>query len=290
MSEKSSSHVFRRGLEILDLIANARQGLTVCDLSETVDLHRSAVYRYLAPLADARYVETRSDGRYHLGLRVLEIASLALERLDVRNTAHPLLVQLSEANDATVHLAQLDGTEVVYLDKVETHRSLPLVSRIGGRQPAYCTGVGKALLAFLPQERLEKVLDNLSFERFTPRTITDRRALLEELRVIRDRGCALDLEEHEAGICCAAAPILDIYGEPIASISLTVLARVMEQSMDTYIRHIMDAAGAVSRTFGNRVHASPEPGSAERRKTGKTASPEDGPRKEGTRLQRRRTR
>jgi len=259
MSEKSSSHVFRRGLEILDLIANSRQGLTVRDLSETLDLHRSSVYRYLAPLADTRYVETRSDGRYHLGLRVLEIASLALERLDVRNIAHPLLIQLSEANDATVHLAQLNGTEAVYLDKVETHQSLPLVSRIGGRQPAYCTGVGKALLAFLPQERLEKVLDNLSFERFTPRTITDRRALLEELRVIRDRGCALDLEEHEAGICCAAAPIFDIYGEPIASISLTVLARAMEQSMDTYIRHIMDAAGAVSRALGNQVHASPEP-------------------------------
>jgi len=242
--------VLRRGLELLELIAKSRRGLSVAEIEVAVPLHRSSIYRYLNTLVSCGYLERAKEGRYRLGPKVLELAGLALDHLDIREVAHPLLIELSEAADATVHLCRLDGTEVVYLDKVETHRSLPLYSRIGGRAPAYCTGVGKALLAFLPPERLKSILEQIQFKKITTNTIVDRNKLLAELAATRQRGYAVDRGEHEEGIYCVAAPVFDLYGEPIASVSVTDIARKIKGKEDWYAQKVMTVAKSISRALG----------------------------------------
>lgn len=129
-------------------------------------------------------------------------------------------------------------------DKVETNRSLPLYSRIGGRAPACCTGVGKALLAFFLPERLETVLGCICFKRFTASTITDREALLAGLSAVSERGYALDRGEHEAWICWVAAPIFDLYGEPVASLSVTDLARKIQGNEEWCVRQVLRVASS----------------------------------------------
>lgn len=250
MAQGSSSEVFGRGLKLLDLIAGSRHGLTIDQLAEACGMHRSSIYRYVAPLLERSYIAKTLEGRHVLSVKVLELASLLLERLDIRNIAHPLLIALSEQLDATVHLAHLDGVEVVYLDKVETHRSLPLISRIGGRQPSYCTGLGKALLAFLPPERLAEMTPKIEFIPFTAATIDGPARLAAELMIVRARGYAIDDEEHEVGVSCVAFPIFDLYGEPIAAISATALSREMNGRLDAFVQAVQDMAGGLSRALG----------------------------------------
>lgn len=250
----STSRILQKGLELLELIAKSRDGLNINELEAQVSLHRSTVYRYLNAFLALNYLERTPDKRYRLGPKILELASLILDRLDIRDVARPLLIELSEKTDATVHLCRLDGAEVVYLDKIETSRSLPLYSRIGARAPAYCTGVGKAILAFLPPERLQRVLERIRFRRFTPNTITNRDDLLAELEATRKRGYALDRGEHEEGIYCVAAPIFNMYGEPIASISVTDLARKIRKREQWYANLVLRTAETISRSLG-KEHA-----------------------------------
>jgi DNA-binding IclR family transcriptional regulator len=242
--------VLKKGLELLELIAKSREGLNITQLEKATSMHRSTIYRYLNAFAAYGYLERFQGGRYRLGPKILELASLILDRLDIRDVARPLLIELSERTDATVHLCRLDGTEVVYLDKIETSRSLPLYSRIGARAPAYCTGVGKAILAFLPPERLERVLERINFRRYTPNTITNRADLLAELEATRKRGYAVDRGEHEEGIYCVAAPIFDLYGEPIASISVTDLARKISKREKWYAQMVLKTAQSISNALG----------------------------------------
>jgi len=251
MTKTSSSEVFRRGLELFESVAKSRHGMSIEELAKARGMHRSSVYRYVGPLLQAGYVQKGEDGRFHLGPKILELSSLALEKLDVRNIAHPLLIQLSEATNATVHLARLDGSEVVYLDKVETHRSLPIVSRIGSRAPVYCTGLGKAVLAFLPAERLNGVVSQLHFKRFTKNTIASVKELLKDLSLVREQGYALDNEEHEENISCVAFPVFDLYEEPIAAVSVTAVAREINGKRSWYIEQLKQVAEGLSRTFGH---------------------------------------
>jgi DNA-binding IclR family transcriptional regulator len=251
MGIDNRSRIFERGLEILGLIANKRAGVTVDELCEEIRLHRTSVYRYLGALVREGYVD-RKNGKYVLGTKVLELASLFLERLDVRETAHPLLVELAEKLHATVHLAQLAGPEIIYIDKIETHRSLPLYSRIGKKAPAYCTALGKALLAFIPPERLQLILRQMTFKPYTDRTVTDPGRFFEELQEVKRTGYAVDKGEHEEGIFCVAAPIFDFYGEPVASVSVTDLMRNSLDKENRYVKEVTRTAWQISFALGSK--------------------------------------
>ena len=251
MSDRGSSRILAKGLEILELIAKAPDGLSVGQLVESIGLHRSSIYRYLDVLLRAGYV-SKKDGRYVLGAKTLELASSFLERLDVRRAAHPLLIELAERLQVTVHLGQLAGAEVLYIDKIETHRSLPLYSRIGRKVPAHCTALGKALLAFSPPARREIILKELELKAYTPHTITDLNRLRKELEATRKRGYAVDREEHEEGIACVAAPIFDFYNEPFAAVSVTDLSRRILGNEKFYARAVCEVAKRISSVLGKR--------------------------------------
>jgi len=247
-----ASRIVLRGLTILEHLANSRDGLSVAQLASLIGLHRSSVYRYLSALMEQGYVVRSEEGCYALGPRVLELATIVLERIDVRQVARAALIRLCEETEATVHLSQLNGSEVVYLDKVESSRTLPLHSRIGGRAPSYCTGVGKALLAHLHPERLERILGRLELTALTDNTIVAPEELRRELSKVRNAGYAVDRGEHEEGIHCVAAPVFDYKGDVVVAVSATDIKRKIQGNEDWYARMVQRTAEDVSQRLGYR--------------------------------------
>ena len=213
--------VLNRAVDILEAFTHApTPTLRLADLAQRTGLPKATLHRLLAALEVQGLVE-RTDGGHQLGIRLFELGEHVPRKTRLREAALPFMQDLFEATHDTVHLGVLEGTEVVYLERIRGHRSGTLPSRVGGRLPAYCTGVGKAMLAYLPPEALEAALARQSFHRFTPHTLASRAALLEELEAIRKRGHAWDAEEHEAGIICCAVPILSRRGRVMGALSVT---------------------------------------------------------------------
>jgi len=175
--------------------------------------------------------------------------------MPLRETAHPFLVKLSAETQKTVHLCVLDRHDVVYIDKVESQRSLPMMSRIGSRAPAYCTGVGKALLSTLPAEQVISLLQGITLEKRTAPMITDSMQLLEELKLTAGRGYAIDNGEHEEGIKCFAAPIKGFGGDVAGAISVTGLKRDLDDDREAarMISAVRNTAREISQKLGNIV-------------------------------------
>src|SRR5215471_3972099 len=198
--------VLDRSLAIIDALANARENASLGELAEKVKLHKSTAHRLVSILERHRIVERDTQsGRYRLGLRLFELGSIAMDRFNIRDRAHPYLERLLYETNETVHLCALDSGEVVYLDKMEPVRSVRMASRIGRRNPAHCTSVGKAMMAFLPPAETEEILRQHGLKRLTSKSITTPAELTAELKSIRDRGYALDNEENEEGVRCIGA-------------------------------------------------------------------------------------
>jgi DNA-binding IclR family transcriptional regulator len=153
--------------------------------------------------------------------------------------------------EETAHLCILEGTHVIYIDKIEPARSVRMITRIGASNPVYCTSVGKAILAFLPEERLADLLPRIHFERFTHRTISTPEALRVEIEKTRRRGYAVDDEELEEGLRCIAVPVLDAQRLPIAAVSVSGPSfRVTAQKLPQIANHLLQCVRAISADMG----------------------------------------
>jgi len=244
--------ILAKGLNLLEELAQSTEGMTAVELADSIGIHKTSVYRYLNTLLQAGYIQTNGDGRYHLGNKILELGSQLLRRMPLRETAHPFLIELNNDTQMTVHLCVLDHQDVVYIDKIESHRTLPIMSRIGSRAPVYCTGVGKALLSGLPTDQVVSLLREVTLERRTPNTITDPMQLLEELKVTAERGYAIDNGEHEEGIKCLAATIRGYGAETVGAISITGLKREFEDkaTINQAVTVLTRTATEISRALG----------------------------------------
>jgi DNA-binding IclR family transcriptional regulator len=226
LKEKEARYVqsLERALNILEVMAQEGASMTVTDLSEKVGLKISTVHRLLTTLSHRGYVQQDSESsRYRLGLKMLEIGNAALYRSDIRTEARPYLEELVERCNETANLAVLEGINIVYIDQVESHNLIivKMFAQPGNRGPVHCTASGKALLAYLPPDKLETVLSQVEFVRYTNETITDREHLEKELTRIRQEKYALDWGEMEEHVRCIAAPIFNHEGKAIASISIS---------------------------------------------------------------------
>lgn len=248
----ADAKILEKGLRILEELAQSAEGKTALELADLLGIHKTSVYRYLNTLLEMGYIRTDGNGVYQLGNKILELGSHMLRRMPLREIAHPFLVKLSADTQKTVHLCVLDGSEVVYLDKVESQRSLPIISRIGSRAPAYCTGVGKALLSSLPSDQIVEILRNTSLAKRTETTITDPVRLLEDLKQTRARGYAIDNCEHEEGIKCFAAVIKGYGGEIAGAISITGLKREFDdqRQAEKLAEAVKSTAEAISQALG----------------------------------------
>jgi len=242
-----------KGLNLLEELARSIEGMTAVELANSLDIHKTSVYRYLNTLLQAGYIQTTGNGIYYLGNKILELGSELLRRMPLRETAHPFLITLSAETQKTVHLCILDGHDVVYIDKVETQRSLPMMSRLGSRAPAYCTGVGKALLSSLPTDQVVDLLREVPLTKHTSTTITDPIRLLAELKITKERGYAIDDGEHEDGIKCFTAAINGYGGETVGAISITGLKREFDspEEAEKLLAAVLKTAAEISRALGH---------------------------------------
>jgi len=239
-------------MRVLEAVCAAQAPIRFTDLVARLGLPKSTVHRLLGVLMEQNLVRfDAGEQRYSPGYRLLSFAQQAWQGLDVRKAAHAQMRRLLETVHETIHLGVIDGYEIIYIDKLESPKSIRLYSAVGKRGPIYCTGVGKAILAFLPRERQEDIIAHTDFQPHTAHTLADARVLRQALEEIRVRGCALDLEEHEEGIRCVAAPIFNFRGEAVASISATSTARRMPvQRLQDLQPLLLEASRGISRELG----------------------------------------
>lgn len=220
-AKKKYFHInsLEKGIRVLELLAE-KQELTVTKVGEALGINRAGSHRFLATLRELGYVRKNEDSRYQLTFKILELGMKFANRFEVRRVACPFMQELSEMFNETVNLGFWDGEIVVHLDRVESREILRMELGIGTRAPAYCTGLGKAVLAHLPNEERERFLKRIKLVRYTPNTITKRGKLLEELKAVRERGYAIDNEELAVGLRCIAAPVFDYTRLPRYAISI----------------------------------------------------------------------
>ena len=245
-----------RALAILETLAKEGTPIALTDLAHKVGLKLTTVHRLLSTLMSRGFAEQeQSTLRYRLGLKVFEIGNAALAAMDIRTVARPFLKELVERLNETANLAILDRGEVVYIDQLESTNIVivKMFARIGSRGPAYCTGSGKVLLAGLADEELIPLLDKISLERFTARTITQKDEILAELRKIRGEGFALDRGERDEGVCCVAAPVRNFEQRAVAAVSVSgPTARMQEDViLSRFVPIIKEIAEGISIRLGS---------------------------------------
>ena len=194
-----------RVLSLLGAFDDQHRALTLTDLARRADLPPPTAHRLLAELESWGAIVRGADGRYAVGRRIWDLGRLAREQVGLRRLASPFLNDLYAATLATVHLAERDGLQALYLDRLSGRASVPVVSQIGSRLPLHATGVGKVLLAHAPAEVQTEVLGSLT--RVTPYTVTTPGRLREQLRRVRREGYAWTAEEMSLGACSVAVPI-----------------------------------------------------------------------------------
>lgn len=243
-----------RALTIVNILKDHPKGLGVTEISHRLDVSKSTVHRLLSSLLIQGFVKQDVENeRYQLGLKLIELGEVVSSHLNIRKTAAPYLNQLAEATGETVHLVMMDQLEIVYIDKTESEATIRMFSRIGKRAPMHCTGVGKAILAFLPEEKIDEVLTERPMTKFTENTITDPVEMKQHLKEIRQRGVAFDLEEHEEGIQCAAAPLFNYHGEVVGGISVAgPMMRVDEEKLKQLSVEVHRVSREISEMLGSQ--------------------------------------
>ena len=215
------SQSLARALRILGQLGGGDRSLD--DLAATLDVHKTTVLRLLRTLESERFVHRDPGHRYHLGSRLFELGSTALEQRGIRDVAQPHLARLSrETGGQAVHLAAYEHGAAIYIAKVESTSSVRMYSRIGLPAALHATAVGKVLVSELPPGEQAAVIDRLDFHRFTANTITDADTYRAALAEVRERGWAQDAAEHEDFINCVGAPVRDGAGRVIAAVSISV--------------------------------------------------------------------
>ncbi|MFB9962730.1 IclR family transcriptional regulator [Sinosporangium siamense] len=208
---------------VLDAFRPSGGPIRLIDVAERCHLPKTTAYRLLTELTAVGAVQRRRDG-YYLGRRLFELGSIVPLERDLRHAALPFMHDLFEATHETIHLGVRDGLDVVYVEKIRGHESFALPSRVGGRLPLTCTGVGKALLAYSSPAFVEEVLSR-PLRRLTRHSIIDAKQLEESLGQVQASGLAYDREEAQLGGACIAAPIFR-EGAVVAALSVSVpLAR-----------------------------------------------------------------
>ena len=222
---KSTSPVqsIDRVFDIVETLSLNPHGMALTDLSTETGLHTSTTHRLLTSLIARDYVQKDPvTNKYRLTLRLFEIGNRVINSTNLLPTALPQIEHLAAFTNETIHLVARRGNDVVYLYKEEGHSSLiRTASFVGMHNPMYCTGVGKSIMAYLPEEEVQSIWSNSKIIQFTPNTLTTYEALSADLAWIRANGYAMDREEHEAGVTCIAAPIFNYTGLPVAAISVS---------------------------------------------------------------------
>lgn len=219
--ERPADGTVGKALEVLDLVAEAGRPVRFSELLAKSDYPKATLYRFLQSLTNQRMLAHDEElGTYSLGLRLVQLAHSAWRQSTLAPIARPFIDSLAAEVGETVHLAQMDNGQVLFVDKRRTTDRFETLAEAGRIAPGHCTGVGKAILAHLRPERQARALQKQSFLQYTPATHTSIDSLSAELEQIKSTGVAYDREEHESGIISIAAPILTSRDRVIGALSV----------------------------------------------------------------------
>jgi IclR family transcriptional regulator, acetate operon repressor len=236
-------------LYVLEALADHSR---IADIAAASGLPKPTVHRILQTLVRRGFALTDGRGEYVGGPRILSLAGRFMQRFDLAERVRPILRELQERTEWTVHLALLSGDEAVYVAKLEGAKPYHLASRVGMSLRLHCTSIGKAILATMPDAEVRALLRRAGMGARTPHTLTDEDLLLKDLAGVRRRGYAEDHEENEAGVCAVGAAVFDHTGQVIGAVSAAALVYLAEEEGWAAARGnlVRQAAVAVSHTLG----------------------------------------
>ncbi|MDX2451854.1 IclR family transcriptional regulator [Desulfosarcina sp.] len=239
-----------KGLRVLELLA-ANGDMSASRMAGHLDTSRAASHRFLTTLRDLGYVEKTEEGQFRLTFKVVELGMKKLDGFKIRHSVHPFLQEMALACGETVNFGHWDGTAIVHLDKINSTEVLRLDVGLGALAPAYCTGLGKAVLAFLPSHELEDYLESVEWVAMSPKTITTPEKLKTEIQKIRKRGYAIDNEELSLGLRCVGAPIFDHQGRSTYAMSVSgPTQRMTKKKINTIQAKLLPLCSRISRMIG----------------------------------------
>ena len=241
-----------RALTLLNRLATADDGVTLSEVAQQVGLSPSTAHRLLTTLEQERYVHFDPERRlWSVGMQAFMTGAAFLRTRSLTAAARPHMRALMEESGETVNLAVEDQCEAVYLAQVESRQMMRAFARPGGRAPLHCSGVGKAMLSAMPDAAVTKILRNAGLSRVTAKTIAGAAALREDLARARERGYALDDEEHAIGLRCIASAIFDERSEPLAAISVSgPMVRISDERVPILGEAVRKKAEAITAQLG----------------------------------------
>ena len=252
---QNTTRTLQKGLQVLTAVAETAgsDGVTLAELSRRLKVNKSTLYRLLNTLEGVGYVERDAESdRYRPGMMVLYVSSFLLEHLDLREQARPFLKVLMQAVNETAYLTVLDGAELVYLDRVTPSQVIYSMSKVGKRQLAHPTASGKAMIAYLPAEQVDAILEKGMVAR-TSKTVTDKALFRSVLETVRQQGYAVDLNEAEEDVRCVAAPIFNHRNRVVAAVSVSGLdSHFTETTIPEFAQSVRECALGISRRIGYR--------------------------------------
>lgn len=249
MSEKINSNVDKT-LSVLEAVAQNSKGLSLVDLVKSVGIPKTTAFRILEILSARDYVTwNKENEKYYIGIKALEIGISGLIGQDIVDVSIPYLQELSMTVGETSFLAVYNNCDVVYLYKAEGTSSIQTTARLGSRRPAYCTALGKVILANLPIEETDRVFEK-KLEKFTEKTVIDRIRLYEDFAHIRTDGYSIDDEGVEYGLYCLAVPIYNYTGGVIAAISVSGPIKRLNENKEKVVEELKKVGRVISKRLG----------------------------------------
>lgn len=240
-----------RAIMVLNCFSEDRKELRLSEISDMLDINKSTVHGIITTLKyHGLITQDEETQKYRLGLYLMKLGDIVSQSLDIGSITSPVIEDVCKELQETVHIGTLDDMEVVYINKQESTQSMRIFTTIGARNPAYATGVGKIMLAYIDKEILLNKLPN-KFNPITPKTITDKLELLKDLNEIKAKGYALDDEENVIGLTCVAAPIFDHLGKAKYGISVSgPTIRMTDKKIGETIKIVKEAAIEISYRLG----------------------------------------
>jgi IclR family pca regulon transcriptional regulator len=258
LREPRYSQSLERGLAILGCFTPKRPVLGIADIADELGMSRSTTHRYVITLVALGYLEQGASRKYRLGLRVTDLGMSALNSTGLREHAHPYLEELRQRTSYTASMAVLEGTDILYVDRARSFRRgqsrIDLDLHPGSRLPAYCTAMGKLLLANVPDAEQRELLASIKLSKRGPNTITTKKALREELEQVAEAGFAVNDEELAPGLYAIAAPVRNEAREVVAAVNLAAHSSMisLEELVDALGPHLVSTADRISARLGFR--------------------------------------
>jgi IclR family pca regulon transcriptional regulator len=257
LREPRYSQSLERGLAILGCFTPKRPVLGIADIADDLGMSRSTTHRYVITLVALGYLEQGASRKYRLGLRVTDLGMSALNSTGLREHAHPYLEELRQRTSYTTSLGALDATDVLFVDRLHSFRrgrETDLKIDTGSRLPAYCTAMGKLLLANLPEPDQRDLVAQMKLGKRGPNTITSKKALREELDEIHEVGLAVDDQELAPELYAIAAPVRNAARDVVAAVALAAQRSTisLEELVDALSPHLISTADRISARLGYR--------------------------------------